>query len=100
MWRFLWPVFGGASLILAVINIVVSLKGKRTAALKLLVISLVLGLLTMLSEYALIAYWVGKSDWAALADVVPGMFKILTAAVLVLEALNVAAAMILIKRRK
>lgn len=100
MWQFLWPLFGAVALILALINLFVARKGKRNTAVKLLVISLVFGLLTLLSEYAMVNFWVQNGDWSALADVVPGMYKILTVSVLILEGLNVLSAILLIKRRK
>lgn len=98
--QYVWPAFGAASIILGIVNIFVSLRGKKNTAIKLLVIGLVCGMLTLLSQYGLVDYWVGKSDWSALSDVTPGMYNVLTIAVLLVEALNVAAAMIIIKRRK
>jgi len=98
--QYVWPAFGAASIILGIVNIFVSLRGKKNTAIKLLVIGLICGMLALLSQYALVDYWVGKSDWSALSDVAPGMYNVLTIAVLLVEALNVAAAMIIIKRRK
>jgi len=47
--------------------------------------------LTVLMEYRLVLDWVNKSDWSALMDVVPSMFKMLTGYVILLLLANMGA---------
>lgn len=44
--------------------------------------------LTFLAEYKLVLDWVNKSDWSALMDVVPTMFKVLTTYIIIMLLVN------------
>lgn len=97
---YLWLPLWGLSFLLAIVSVFAALKGKEKNWLWFLLSSMLCALLAMLAEYALVNAWVLKQDWSALADVVPGMYNILTAAVLLCEALNVTSAIILLCRKK
>ena len=60
--------------------------------------SLVFVLLTLLVEHKMILGWVVKEDWSALLDVIPGMFSITSAYVIVLFIAN--ACLISMARKK
>ena len=54
--------------------------------------------LTLLAEYKLVLDWVNKSDWSALMDVVPTMFKVLIGYVCVMIIIN--ALIVVLTRKK
>ena len=57
--------------------------------------------MTLLMQYRLVFDWVNKGDWSALADVVPGMFPVLSGyVILMLLANGVAIALEGYKQKK
>ena len=83
----MWIVCGMLSLVFCMLSwIMVSKKG--TMALWASVCSLAFVAITLLMEYRVVLNWVNKKDWSALADVVPGMYSILTGYVVIMLLAN------------
>lgn len=74
MW-FLWPVFGVAAIIAAVLNLAFCFSGKEAKYFRFA--SLSLTALTMCAMYSMVNNWVLHEDWSALMDVVPAMTRAL-----------------------
>ena len=74
MW-FLWPVFGVAAIIAAVLNLAFCFSGKEAKYFRFA--SLSLTALTMCAMYSMVNNWVLYEDWSALMDVVPAMTRAL-----------------------
>ena len=95
-----WLLLGALALLLALVNLVLALLGKKRGQNALLFGSLACGILTMLEEYRLAVEWVQREDWSALMDVLPAMEMVLTAAVFLGLGLNLAALVLHRVRRK
>lgn len=74
MW-ILWPVFGIAAIIAAVLNLAFCFSGREAKYFRFA--SLSLTALTMCAEYSMVNTWVLHRDWSALMDVVPAMTRAL-----------------------
>ena len=95
-----WLLLGALAFLLALVNLVLALLGKKRGQNALLFWSLACGILTMLEEYRLAVEWVQREDWSALMDVLPAMEMVLTAAVFLGLGLNLAALVLHRVRRK
>lgn len=95
-----WLLLGALAFLLALVNLVLALLGKKRGQNALLFGSLACGILTMLEEYRLAVEWVQREDWSALMDVLPAMEMVLTAAVFLGLGLNLAALVFHRVRRK
>ena len=95
-----WLLLGALAFLLALVNLVLALLGKKRGQNALLFGSLACGILTMLEEYRLAVEWVQREDWSALMDVLPVMEMVLTAAVFLGLGLNLAALVFHRVRRK
>lgn len=95
-----WLLLGALAFLLALVNLVLALLGKKRGQNALLFGSLACGVLTMLEEYRLAVEWVQREDWSALMDVLPAMEMVLTAAVFLGLGLNLAALVFRRVRRK
>ena len=95
-----WLLLGALAFLLALVNLVLALLGKKRGQNALLFGSLACGVLTMLEEYRLAVAWVQREDWSALMDVLPAMEMVLTAAVFLGLGLNLAALVFRRVRRK
>ena len=74
MW-IMWPVFGIAAIISAILNLTFCFSGKEAKYFRFA--SLSLTALTMCAEYGMVNTWVLHKDWSALMDVVPAMTRAL-----------------------
>lgn len=74
MW-IMWPVFGIAAIIAAVLNLAFCFSGKEAKYFRFA--SLSLTALTMCAEYSMVNNGVLHEDWSALMDVVPAMSGLL-----------------------
>ena len=74
MW-IMWPVFGIAAIIAAILNLAFCFSGKETKYFRFA--SLSLTALTMCAMYSMVNNYVSAEDWSALMDVVPAMTKAL-----------------------
>ena len=74
MW-ILWPVFGIAAIIAAILNLAFCFSGKEAKYFRFA--SLSLTALTMCAMYSMVNNYVSFGDWSALMDVVPAMTKAL-----------------------
>ena len=72
MW-FLWPFFGIAAIIAAILNLSFCFSGKEAKYFRFA--SLSLTALTMCAMYSMINNYVSFGDWSAMMDVVPAMTK-------------------------
>ena len=95
-----WLLLGALAFLLALVNLVLALLGKKRGQNALLFRRLACGILTMLEEYRLAVEWVQREDWSALMDVLPAMEMVLTAAVFLGLGLNLAALVLHRVRRK
>lgn len=83
----MWIISVALSIIFFIIGwIMVSKKKSITCCASVASLSFVA--LTLLMEYKLVLNWVNKEDWAALLDVVPTMFAILTGYVVIMFLAN------------
>lgn len=67
----MWLLFGILTIIVTALNVILYFIGKEYRLAMAAALSLTA--LTLCAEYSQIASWVKAEDWAALADVVPGM---------------------------
>ena len=74
MW-ILWPVFGIAAIITAILNLAFCFSGKEAKYFRFA--SLSLTALTMCAMYSMVNNYVSVEDWSALMDIVPAMTKAL-----------------------
>jgi len=74
MW-ILWPVFGFAAIIAAILNLFCCFSGRETKYFRFA--SLSLTALTMCAMYSMVDNYVSVGDWSALMDIVPAMTKAL-----------------------
>ena len=86
----MWVLSGFLSVLFTVITLSLTAR-KRNGACWASLCALSFTAVTLLLEYKLVLNWVLKEDWAALMDVVPTMFTILTGYVLIQILLNAAA---------
>ena len=93
-WNVNWLFWGGAAFLLAVINIVRGSLGRNRGWQLLMLSSMSCGLLSLLAELRMIGRWIDHGDMPALLDTVPGMLRILTAAVIIGICLNLFAVLI------
>ena len=95
-----WLLLGVLAFLLALVNLGLALLGKGRGQSALLFGSLACGVLAMLEEYRMAVEWVQKEDWSALMDVLPAMELVLTAAIFIGLALNLAALVLHRVRKK
>ena len=69
----MWLLFGIIAVIMAVLNLVRTVRGQDPERFRY--ISLSFTALTLCSLYSQTARWVAREDWAALMDVVPAMSR-------------------------
>ena len=81
-----WLMLGIGAIVMAVFNIILTIKGKDAKVFRF--ISLSLTALALCAFYSQNAVWVLNKDWSALQDVVPSMSVILWVVTLVSIALN------------
>lgn len=89
----MWIIIGSAAITTAILNLILSLTGKKMRWLGFL--SLSLTALTLCAVYSLSAGWVLQQDWVALADTVPTVEKftwVFTAASVVINGISLLKA--------
>ena len=72
MW-ILWPVFGIAAIIAAILNLAFCFSGREAKYFRFA--SLSLTALTICAIYSMVNNYVSAEDWSALMDVVPSMTR-------------------------
>lgn len=81
----MWIVFAILSVVFTALGLCL-LRGKKAVWASFCAVALTA--LTMRQEYALVAKWILRKDWAALEDVVPSMFHVATGYVILMLLLN------------
>ena len=74
MW-IMWPVFGIAAIIAAILNLAFCFSGREAKYFRFA--SLSLTALTICAMYSMVNNYVSAEDWSALMDVVPAMTRAL-----------------------
>ena len=98
-WNIEWLFWGGAAYLLAIINLIRTMMGKRKGWSILMFSSLSCGLLTLLSEYRIVAQWIQHGEVPFVMDVVPSLSPTLTTAVFVGILLNFIALIVNTKKK-
>ena len=98
--KYWWLPLGAAALFLALLCLLRAVAGQRRGQAVMRFASFACALGSMLSMFYLTLGWVEAGDWAALEDCVPGMAKILTAAVAVGLGLHLLAILPEFRREK
>lgn len=84
----MWLICGIVSVIFSIMSLIL-LFHKNKKSVYASIGSLVFVALTLLMEYRMVLNWVIKEDWAALLDVVPSMFSMLTGYVIIMIFVNI-----------
>ncbi|KAB2331390.1 hypothetical protein [Bacillus mesophilum] len=94
----MWIILGVIAITATFINLYLYKAGKDYK------LAMAMGLsftaLTLCAEYSLVSRWVKVEDWAALADVVPGMERALWFLTVVSILLNIAPIFLELRRKK
>ncbi|SFL99120.1 hypothetical protein SAMN04487943_10668 [Gracilibacillus orientalis] len=94
----MWVILGVIAIVATFINLYMYKAGKDYK------LAMAMGLsftaLTLCAEYSLVSRWVKVEDWAALADVVPGMERALWFLTIVSILLNIAPILLELKGKK
>ena len=91
MAQYLWLPLGAILVLLSLIALSLSLKGKFKNTPWLILCSLGFSLLFLPSDYALVMDWVRKEDFSAMLDVVPARGSLLTLFVIVTIMMNIVS---------
>jgi len=84
----MWAICAAISVIFCILGWVLT-AWKKTRASWAAACSLAFTALTMLMEYRMVFHWVKAADWAALSDVVPSAFPMLSGYVILMLLGNV-----------
>jgi hypothetical protein len=84
----MWMICGIISVVFCIVGWVMTVK-KSAKAFWASACSLAFVSITLLMEYRMVLNWVYKEDWSALLDVVPSMFPMLTAYVIIMLLANI-----------
>lgn len=83
----MWLICGIVSVMFCIISLIL-LFNKNKKSMYASICSLTFVVLTFLMEYRMVFNWVNKEDWAALIDVVPFMFFMLTGYAIIMLLVN------------